>query len=111
MAVLTNLDGKKIQISTSAFLATSAQLIGDVEVGDHSSIWYSTVLRGDVMPIKIGKDSNIQDGTVIHCDSGSDGAGGFPTIIGDDCLEANWQKLPDSIADLMLKAFSKEKSA
>ena len=41
-------------------------MIGDVEIGDGSSIWYNVVLRGDVMPIKIGKDTNIQDGTVVH---------------------------------------------
>ena len=66
MAHLINLDGKKFQISKNSFLASTAQLIGDVEIGDGSSIWYNVVLRGDVMPIKIGKDTNIQDGTVVH---------------------------------------------
>lgn len=66
MAHLISLEGKKLQISPQSFLASTAQLIGDVEIGAGSSIWYNTVLRGDVMPIKIGKDSNIQDGTVIH---------------------------------------------
>lgn len=66
MAHLIKLDGKTITISSSAFLASTAQIIGDVEIGDESSIWYNVVLRGDVMPIYIGKESNIQDGTVIH---------------------------------------------
>jgi carbonic anhydrase/acetyltransferase-like protein (isoleucine patch superfamily) len=66
MAHLISLDGKKIQISTNTFLASTAQIIGDVSIGEGSSIWYNVVLRGDVMPIQIGKDSNIQDGTVIH---------------------------------------------
>lgn len=66
MAHLISLEGKKLVISPQSFLASTAQLIGDVEIGDGSSIWYNVVLRGDVMPIKIGKDSNIQDGTVVH---------------------------------------------
>lgn len=60
------------------FIAHSADLIGNVTVGDNSSIWYQTVLRGDQEPIIIGNNSNIQDGTVIHCDLE------HPTIIGDE---------------------------
>jgi gamma-carbonic anhydrase len=66
MAHLISLENKKPVISPNTFLASSAQIIGDVTIGENSSIWYNVVLRGDVMPIKIGKDSNIQDGTVIH---------------------------------------------
>lgn len=66
MAHLITLEGKKLQISNKAFLASTAQIIGDVTIGDGSSIWYNVVLRGDVMPLIIGKDSNIQDGTVVH---------------------------------------------
>jgi len=66
MAHLISLENRKPIISPSCFLASTAQIIGDVTVGDNSSIWYNVVLRGDVMPIKIGKDSNIQDGTVVH---------------------------------------------
>lgn len=66
MAHLIPLLDKFPIVSKNTFLATTAQLIGDVTVGEGSSIWFSTVLRGDVMPIVIGKDSNIQDGTVIH---------------------------------------------
>lgn len=66
MAHLIHLDGKLITISSSAFLASSSQIIGDVEIGPESSIWYNVVLRGDVMPISIGRETNIQDGTVIH---------------------------------------------
>ena len=58
--------GKKPQIGSDTFIAGSADLIGDVEIGDNSSIWFSCVLRGDVTPIKIGHSTNIQDGTVIH---------------------------------------------
>jgi gamma-carbonic anhydrase len=66
MARLTYLDGKKIILSDSVFLANNAQIIGDVEIGDESSIWYNVVLRGDVMPISIGRETNIQDGSVVH---------------------------------------------
>lgn len=67
------------KIEASAFLAENAVIIGDCEIGDESSIWYNCVLRGDVNDIKIGKRSNIQDGTVIHVSSTTQG-----TYIGDD---------------------------
>ena len=54
--------------------------IGDVVIGDESSIWYSTVVRGDVMPIRIGARTSIQDNTVLHVTSER-----FGTTIGSDC--------------------------
>jgi gamma-carbonic anhydrase len=48
------------------FIADNSRIIGDVQIGDRSSIWYSVVIRGDVMPIRIGEEVNVQDGTVIH---------------------------------------------
>ncbi len=60
------LRGKKPQFSENCFVAPSADLIGDVQIGKDSSIWFQCVLRGDVMPITIGEATNIQDGTVIH---------------------------------------------
>jgi len=53
-------------IAPDVFMAPTAQVIGDVRVGTGSSLWFGTVLRGDVMPIIIGENSNIQDNTVIH---------------------------------------------
>lgn len=53
-------------IDASAWVAPGAQLIGDIEVGAQSSVWYNVVIRGDVMPIRIGARSNIQDGSVVH---------------------------------------------
>lgn len=53
-------------IHPSAFIAPSADLIGDVTVGEQSSIWYGCVLRGDINRIVIGARSNLQDGTVVH---------------------------------------------
>lgn len=54
------------EIGEKVFIADNARLIGDVQVGDDSSIWYNVTIRGDVMPIRIGKEVNVQDGTVIH---------------------------------------------
>ncbi|HEY1078913.1 MAG TPA: gamma carbonic anhydrase family protein, partial [Bdellovibrio sp.] len=53
-------------VGENVFIADNARLISDVEVGDNSSIWYNVVLRGDVMPIRVGKEVNIQDGSVVH---------------------------------------------
>ena len=57
-------------ISASAFVADSADIIGQVEVDDGASIWFGSVLRGDNDLIRIGRNSNIQDGSVIHTDPG-----------------------------------------
>jgi carbonic anhydrase/acetyltransferase-like protein (isoleucine patch superfamily) len=58
--------GKTPKIHTSSFVAANAAIIGDVEIAENCSIWYSVTIRGDVMPIRIGKETNIQDGSVIH---------------------------------------------
>lgn len=54
------------KIAATAFIAENAAIIGQVEVGEKSSIWYNVTLRGDVMPIVIGRETNIQDGSVVH---------------------------------------------
>lgn len=64
--VLVNARGVSPIIGESVFIADNARIISDVEIGDRSSIWYNVVIRGDVMPIRIGKEVNVQDGTVIH---------------------------------------------
>lgn len=56
------------KIDPSSFVAESSELIGDVRVGEHSSIWPKVVARGDIAPIEIGKYTNIQDGSVLHVD-------------------------------------------
>lgn len=58
--------GKRPQVHPSAFIAPTAVLIGDVEVGEESSIWFGAVLRGDNGPIRIGARTSIQDNAVIH---------------------------------------------
>jgi carbonic anhydrase/acetyltransferase-like protein (isoleucine patch superfamily) len=69
--------GELPKISEKAFVAPSASIIGDVEIGAGSGIWFNCVVRGDVEWIKIGERTNIQDGTVIHVTRN-----GHPTRIG-----------------------------
>lgn len=64
-------------IAASAYVAESADVIGDVEIGENASIWFTAVLRGDIEPIRIGANSNIQDGSVVHTLLGS------PVVVGD----------------------------
>jgi len=66
MAIIKKLNGKQPVFGNKCFIAENAVIIGDVVMGDHCSIWYSAVLRGDVHYIKIGNKVNIQDGVVIH---------------------------------------------
>ncbi len=81
------LHGKAPKIHDSAFIAPGCRIIGDVEIGPDASIWYNCVVRADVNRIVIGARTNVQDGTVIHCDSPKEGRPeGFPTLIGDDVL-------------------------
>lgn len=75
------------RIHDTAFIAPGCRIIGDVEIGPDSSVWYNCVIRGDANRIVIGARSNIQDGSVIHCESRSPKRpDGIPTIIGDDVL-------------------------
>ncbi len=76
--------GKTPNIHKSAFIAPGAVIIGDVTIGENSSIWYGCVLRGDTNAIVIGANSNVQDGTIIHVDEPS--LGGTPILIGDNVL-------------------------
>lgn len=81
------INGKSPRIADSAFIAPGCRIIGDVTIGEGVSIWYNCVLRADVSRIEIGANSNVQDGTVIHCD-GPDprNPNGYPTLIGDNVL-------------------------
>jgi len=79
--------GKTPVIHDSAFIAPGTMIIGDVEIGADSSIWYNCVVRADVFTIRIGARSNIQDGSVLHCDPPHPGdEAGSPLVIGDDVL-------------------------
>lgn len=84
---IISLHGKTPRIHDSAFIAPGCRIIGDVEIGPDASIWYNCVIRADVNRIVIGARTNVQDGTVIHCDSPRPGQpDGFPTLIGEDVL-------------------------
>ncbi|MCX7632405.1 MAG: gamma carbonic anhydrase family protein [Turneriella sp.] len=72
------LRNKTPQIAPTAWLAPSATVIGDVTIGEHSSLWYGVVLRGDVHSIRVGDYTNIQDGTIVHVTGGK-----FATSIGN----------------------------
>lgn len=66
-------------VSAAAFVAQSADLIGDVRIGPDSSVFYGCVLRGDIESILIGTGTNVQDGTIIHL------ADDLPAVVGDYC--------------------------
>jgi carbonic anhydrase/acetyltransferase-like protein (isoleucine patch superfamily) len=87
------------QIHPTAFIASTAAVMGDVTVGEDASVWYGAVLRGDMAPIVIGAQTNIQDGTIVHVDTGVPctvgrrvGVGHRVILhgctVGDDCLIA-----------------------
>jgi len=67
------------RVHSTAFVDDSAQVIGDVEIGEESSVWMTAVIRGDVHRIRIGRRSNIQDGTVVHVMRHT-----HPTTVGDN---------------------------
>ncbi|MDB5290857.1 MAG: hypothetical protein JWL69_2098 [Phycisphaerales bacterium] len=64
--------------SGNYFLAHNATVVGDVRIGELASFWFNAVVRGDVAPVTIGRNVNVQDGAVIHCDTG------VPNVIEDD---------------------------
>jgi carbonic anhydrase/acetyltransferase-like protein (isoleucine patch superfamily) len=67
MALIKSLNNYTPIISDTVYMAENATIIGDVAIGEQSSIWFHTVIRGDVNSIRIGKKVNIQDGVIIHC--------------------------------------------
>lgn len=69
--------GRTPRFGRNVFVAPTAVLIGDVELGANASVWYGAVLRGDVHSIRVGDDSNVQDGAVLHGTLGE-----FPVIVG-----------------------------
>ena len=89
MPIIIEYRGIKPQIHPSAFIAENAVISGNVIIEEGASIWYGCVLRGDVAQIVIGKNSNIQDNTVIHGTRpfhkhNKTGAEGGSTIIGEN---------------------------
>lgn len=81
MALIKTYQSHRPKFDPSVYLAENATLIGDIEIGAHSNVWYSAVLRGDVGPIRIGERSSIQDLVMIHCTLNHS-----RTTIGDDVI-------------------------
>jgi carbonic anhydrase/acetyltransferase-like protein (isoleucine patch superfamily) len=79
MALQRTYQGKAPRIDPSVFLAEGSVVVGDVELGAGSSVWYGAVIRGDVHSVRIGARTNVQDQSVIHVTGGT-----HPTWIGDD---------------------------
>ncbi|BEP61009.1 gamma carbonic anhydrase family protein [Variovorax sp. V213] len=75
---LYELDGVAPQLGTGAWVADSAEVIGNVQLGDNASIWFGAVLRGDNETMTIGRNSNVQDMSMLHSDPGS------PLTIGEN---------------------------
>jgi carbonic anhydrase/acetyltransferase-like protein (isoleucine patch superfamily) len=85
MAHIRSFRGISPQISAGAFVDTSAVVIGDVTIGEDSSLWPNVVARGDVHFIRIGRRTNVQDGSVIHVTQPyPETPDGFPVVIGDE---------------------------
>ncbi|MEP6789995.1 MAG: gamma carbonic anhydrase family protein, partial [Ramlibacter sp.] len=72
------LDGKAPQLAKGAWVADSAQVIGTVELGENASVWFGVVIRGDTETIKVGRNTNIQDQSMLHADIG------VPLTLGDN---------------------------
>ena len=71
---------RRPEVAESAFVAPGAYVVGNVYLGEESSVWYGAVLRGDTEPIRIGAHTNIQDGCVLHSDPG------YPAVVGERCV-------------------------
>jgi len=76
--MLISFDGFTPQIGKNVYIAPGASIIGQVQIGDNSSVWFNSILRGDIGPITIGQGTNIQDLCVIHLNEGQ------PVIIEDN---------------------------
>jgi carbonic anhydrase/acetyltransferase-like protein (isoleucine patch superfamily) len=75
-----------VRIHETAWVAPSADLMGDVSLGEHASVWYQCVLRGDIGPIVVGPRSNIQDLTMVHVDEGVPCTIGADVGVGHRCV-------------------------
>jgi len=95
--VTTTLLQARLSLDPTAFIARNAVLVGDVSVGARASVWFGAVLRGDLSPVRIGEDSNVQDGAIMHVEAGVPSVLGRRVTVGhgaivhaanvdDDCL-------------------------
>ena len=86
-------EGKRPRVHPDAYIAPTAVLIGEVEVGAGASVWFGAVLRGDEAPIKVGDGANVQDNAVIHC------ARDLPTVIEHDASVGHSAQLEGCIVE------------
>ena len=84
--MIMNFEENRPKIKKDAFIAPSADVIGDVKIGKNSSVWFGCVIRGDIHKIRIGKRTNIQDLSMVHVThyTKEDKSDGNPTLIGDN---------------------------
>jgi carbonic anhydrase/acetyltransferase-like protein (isoleucine patch superfamily) len=87
------LDGIRPRVDPTAYVAPTAVLIGDVEVGPNASVWFGAVLRGDEAAITVGPGANVQDNSVVHCSHG------LPTVIGKDVTVGHHATLEGCVID------------
>lgn len=74
---IAELNGKKPQVPSSCYVASSATIVGDVVLGERCNVWPNVVIRGDFNKVRIGAEVNVQDGSILHVDPG------FPLTVGD----------------------------
>jgi carbonic anhydrase/acetyltransferase-like protein (isoleucine patch superfamily) len=86
-------EGRRPRVHPDAYIAPTAVLIGDVEVGAGASVWFGAVLRGDEAAIKVGDGANVQDNAVIHC------ALGLPTVIEHDASVGHSAQLEGCVVE------------
>ena len=86
IVMIIELGEKKPRIGQNVFIAPTAVIVGDVEIQDGASIWYGAVLRGDMAPIFIGEDSNIQDNCTVHTDYGKPAYVGRHVTVGHNVV-------------------------
>ena len=84
--MIIDYNGIHPDVSRAAFVAESAAVIGDVILEEGVSVWFGAVLRGDLGPIRIGKNSNVQDNCVLHCDAGDSLTVGENVTVGHSAI-------------------------
>ena len=87
------LGGKRPSVHPDAYIAPTAVLIGDVEIGPGASVWFGAILRGDEAQIKVGAGANIQDNAVIHC------AQNLPTVIEENASVGHSAQLEGCVVE------------
>ncbi|MGO8695523.1 MAG: gamma carbonic anhydrase family protein [Rectinemataceae bacterium] len=75
--MIHSFEDKVPRVHPSAYVSWNAEVVGEVDLAEDASVWYAAVLRGDIAEIRIGRSSNVQDGSVIHVDRG------VPCIVGE----------------------------